>query len=382
MASEPDILAPPQTVAARLTRWEEFVYGVVPAKAAGANLLVATWNLRAFGDLTKAWKTPEGGSPKRNFADIHAIAAVVRRFDVVAVQEVRGNLRALRYLLKVLGEDWAIILTDVTLGKDGNNERLAFLFDTRRVKPSGLACELVVPLEQQTGVSASGLERQFARTPYAVSFLSSGQTFTLITLHVDYGNTAADRVPELKAIAKWLAGWAEQEFGWDHNLIALGDFNIDRVSDPLFEAFTSTGLTPAPQLADLPRTIDKPGAAHFYDQIAWFTKGQQHRPVLNLEAVAGGQVDFVDALQGTSPTTSRSGSSSRSPQAESESLSAMSSSVACAASTPPRARTSPQNSESTPAWWCPPTLRKSKLSTTPAREGRDTSPPKPSCAGA
>jgi hypothetical protein len=135
-------------------------------------------------------------------------------------------------------------------------------------------------------VSASGLERQFARTPYAVSFLSCGQTFTLITLHVDYGDTAADRVPELKAIAKWLAGWAEQEFDWDHNLITL------------FEAFTSTGLTPAPQLADLPRTIfDKPGAAHFYDQIAWFTKGQQHRPVLNLEANAGGQVDFVDALQ-------------------------------------------------------------------------------------
>ncbi|MDQ1051846.1 hypothetical protein [Streptomyces sp. V4I2] len=147
-------------------------------------------------------------------------------------------------------------------------------------------------------MSAGSLERQFARTPYAVSFLSSGQTFTLVTRHVDYGNTAADRVPELKGIAKWLAGWAEREFGWEHNLIALGDFNIDRVGDPLFEAFTSTGLTPAPQLEDLPRTIfDKPGAAHFYDQIAWFAKGQQHRPVLNLDAVAGGQVDFVDALQ-------------------------------------------------------------------------------------
>lgn len=299
MPSEVDILAPPQSVAARLAQWEAAVDNVVPAKAAGMNLLIATWNLRAFGDLTKAWKTPEGGSPKRNFADIHAIATVISRFDVVAVQEVRGNLRALRYLLKVLGEHWAFILTDVTLGKDGNNERLAFLFDTRRVKPSGLACELVVPLEQETGVSPQGLERQFARTPYAVSFLSAGQTFTLITLHVDYGDKAADRVPELEAIAKWLAGWAEREFGWDHNLIALGDFNIDRDGDPLFDAFTSTGLTPAPQLKDLPRTIfDKPGAAHFYDQIAWFTKGQKHRPVLNLEAVAGGQVDFVDAFQG------------------------------------------------------------------------------------
>lgn len=297
--TDADMLEPPHTVATRIAAWEAELDDALPAKADGSNLLVATWNLRAFGDLTKAWTTGEGVSPKRNFADVLAIAAVVRRFDVVAVQEVRGNLRALRHLLKALGEDWAFILTDVTEGKAGNNERLAFLFDTSRVKPSGLACELVVPIEQGAGVSAGALDRQFARTPYAVSFLSSGQTFTLVTLHVDYGQSAAERVPELKAIAQWLAGWAEQEFGWDHNVIALGDFNIDRAGDPLFEAFTSTGLTPAPQLAGLRRTIfDKAGAAHFYDQIAWFTKGQQHRPVLALDVVDGGQVDFVSAFQG------------------------------------------------------------------------------------
>ena len=246
--SEADILVAPRAVAARVERWEGVLDESVPAKQAGSNLLVATWNLRVFGGLTKAWTTPQGASPKRNFADLLFIAAVICRFDVVAVQEVRGDLRALRYLLKVLGEDWAFILTDVAEGTDRNPERLAFLFDTRRVKPSGLACELVVPLVQGAGVSVGALDRQFARTPYAVSFLSSGQTFTLVTLHVVWGRAAADRVQELEEIAGWLARWAEQEFGWHHNLIALGDFNIDRVGDPLFEAFTSTGLTPAPAL--------------------------------------------------------------------------------------------------------------------------------------
>ncbi|MGW0884743.1 endonuclease/exonuclease/phosphatase family protein [Streptomyces sp. NPDC002671] len=299
MPSEADILAPPQQIATGVARWEAALDQVMPAKAAGSNLLVATWNLRAFADLTKAWETGAGMSPKRNFTDLHFIAAVIRRFDVVAVQEVHGNLRALRHLLKVLGDDWAFILTDVTEGKAGNDERLAFLFDTRRVKPSGLACELVVPLEVGAGVTAQALDRQFARTPYAVSFLASGQTFTLVTLHVDFGGKAADRVPELKAIAQWLAGWAEREFGWDHNLVALGDFNIDRAGDPLFDAFTSTGLAPAPPLAGLPRTIfDKPGAGHFYDQIAWFTKDEQDRPVLTLECTGGGQVDFVGELRG------------------------------------------------------------------------------------
>jgi endonuclease/exonuclease/phosphatase family metal-dependent hydrolase len=218
---------------------------------------------------------------------------------VVAVQEVRGNLRALRYLLKELGDDWGFILTDVTQGPAGNDERLAFLFDTQRVKPSGLACELVVWVENGPQVAAGALSRQFARTPYAVSFVSSGQTFILVTLHVDYGKQPGERVPELTGIARWLASWAEREYGWDHNLIALGDFNIDRENDPLYQAFTSTGLTPAPQLAELRRTIfDKPDTPHYYDQIAWFTRGQKKRPVLNLDCTDGGSFDFVPELQG------------------------------------------------------------------------------------
>lgn len=183
-------------------------------------------------------------------------------------------------------------------GDPGNGERLGFLFDTQRVKLSGLACELVAWVETDTRTIKPGtLNRQFARTPYAVSFLSSGTTFTLVTLHINYWTKAAERVPELTAIAEWLAQWAEREFGWHHNLIALGDFNIDRAGDPLFDAFTSTGLTPAPPLAGLPRTIfDKPTAPHFYDQIAWFTAGQTNRPVLNLDCTAGGQINFVPEL--------------------------------------------------------------------------------------
>jgi endonuclease/exonuclease/phosphatase family metal-dependent hydrolase len=288
-------------VTAEVARLDSALDQVVPAKAPGANIVVGTWNLRAFSDLTKEWATPAGGSPKRNFSDVTYISRFIRRCDVVAVQEVRGNLRALRYMLKALGDDWAFILTDVTKGSQGNDERLAFLFDTRRVKPSGLACELVVWIEDAANVSAGALDRQFARTPYAVSFLSAEQTFILVTLHVNYGKQAADRVPELKAIAEWLAAWAEREFGWDQNVIALGDFNIDRQDDPLYKAFTSTGLTPAAPLADLRRTIfDSAQVPHYYDQIAWFTKGQAKRPVLNLDCSAGGTFDFVPELQGSS----------------------------------------------------------------------------------
>jgi hypothetical protein len=46
-------------------------------------------------------------------ADALAIAAILSRFDVIAVQEARSNLRALRHVLKALGPDWGLILTDV-----------------------------------------------------------------------------------------------------------------------------------------------------------------------------------------------------------------------------------------------------------------------------
>ncbi len=220
---------------------------------------------------------------------LRCIAEILSRFDVVAVQEVRGNLKSLRHALKVLGPRWGLILTDVTKGSDGNDERLAFVFDTRRVTPSGLACELVLP----TAAAGAPPTRQFARTPYAVSFLTGAETFILVTLHVRYGTAPADRVEELTAIAQWLADWASREREWGHNLLALGDFNIDRAGDLLFQAFTSTGLTPPAELNDIPRTIfDQPGQAHFYDQIAWFT-GAGGVPQLSLAYTGrAGTVDF------------------------------------------------------------------------------------------
>jgi endonuclease/exonuclease/phosphatase family metal-dependent hydrolase len=245
----------------------------VPAKRVDHNLVIATWNIRAFGDVTEKWETGEDDSPKRNLADLRAIADILSRFDVVAIQETRSNLKALRHVLKVLGPDWGFILSDTTRGRAGNDERLAFVFDLRRVRPSGLACELVVPQEELDAerISEGALREQFARTPYAVSFMASGSTFTLVTLHVLYGKKAEERVRELGHIAEWLGRWAGQVGQYGHNLIALGDFNIDRKDDPNYQAFVSQGLRPPPELDDLPRTTsDLPGEISFYDQIAWF----------------------------------------------------------------------------------------------------------------
>jgi hypothetical protein len=91
----------------------------------------------------------------------------------------------------VLGPDWGLILTDAVKTQAGDRERLAFVDDARRAKPSGLAYELVVPDEQlKQGVASDALTEQFAKTPNAVAFRSEGNTFILVTLHVKFGQKA------------------------------------------------------------------------------------------------------------------------------------------------------------------------------------------------
>jgi len=266
----------------------------IPAKA-DDNLLIATWNIRSFASLTRKWTAGSNDSPKRDLRGLRAIIEILSRFDVIAIQEVMGDLRALRDTIRFLGNDWGFLMTDVNTGDAGNDERLAFLFDRTRLRPSGLAAELVVPPERLDRIDAGALRRQFARAPYAVSFQRESVSFILVTLHVLFGEREADRLAELQEIADWMRDWARRTNSFHHNLLVLGDFNIDREGSDGFEAFASTGLTVPDVLLNLPRTIfDDPGDSsddNFYDQIAWFETGR--RALIDLALQAGGNFDFM-----------------------------------------------------------------------------------------
>ena len=139
--------APPADVLSDIHALRASLHSTTPAKRLDDNLLIATWNIRAFASLTREWLAGDADSPKRDLRALLAIGEIIRRFDVIAVQEVKGDLRALRDLMKWLGHDWAFLMTDINLGAAGNSERMAFIYDRRRVETSGLACELVVPQE-------------------------------------------------------------------------------------------------------------------------------------------------------------------------------------------------------------------------------------------
>lgn len=262
----------------------------LPPRRTDANVIVGTWNVQKFGALHPEW-SENPGSPKRNLRSLAIIAEVIRCFDVIALQEVQRETTALRYLMDAfLGPHWAVLLTDVSAGEKGNSERLAYLYDTRRVVPSGLSGEIVLP------PAPAGLPDQFDRTPYMAGFRAGGEHFTLLTAHIRYGTLPADRLPELQRFATHTAqelrartrsGQSREE----PNLLVLGDFNIDqRQGNPLFDAFVQTGLWVPEALQGVRTTTGK--AAKYYDQIAWF-QGEDFglRP-----SGRAGTVDFAGAV--------------------------------------------------------------------------------------
>jgi endonuclease/exonuclease/phosphatase family metal-dependent hydrolase len=254
----------------------------IPEKVTDRNLLIGTWNIRSFGSFYSGW-LENSGSPKRNLRALAIIAEAIRRLDIVAIQEVRRETTGIRFLKdEFLGDDWGLLMSDVSAGTCGNNERLAFIYDRRRVHPSGLAGEIVLP-----ATPAGDPAIQFCRSPYIVGFRAGKEQFTLLTAHINYGQVPEDRLPELSALAEYTAlEIRDRSFSPDseeRNLIVLGDMNIDhRGQNPLFDAFVSTGLIVPNQILNLKTTFGT--QAKHYDQIGWF---MDERFTLRYNDIAG-----------------------------------------------------------------------------------------------
>ncbi len=81
----------PQRVVADIVRLRRRIEASgLPEKVVDSNLLIGSWNIRSFGRVYEQWgENPR--SPKRNLRSMAYIAEIVKRFDVVAIQEVKSN---------------------------------------------------------------------------------------------------------------------------------------------------------------------------------------------------------------------------------------------------------------------------------------------------
>jgi exonuclease III len=277
-------------------------------KRSDRSLLLATWNIRDF-DSNKF------GFGPRLPETFYYLAEMIACFDLVALQEVNRNLSALERLMRILGREWDYIVTDTTTGPGGNDERMAFVFNTEKVWFRKVAGEVVLP-EGQLIVSTKEIKppkdqpdapkktievkQQFARSPFLVAFQSNWFRFSLCTVHIYYGKDSGPqlerRIDEIKQLVKFFADRQDEaskeerdRHGAVENYILLGDFNVVSPNHKTMEALKSKGFV-------VPEAIDgnkvRAEGDHFYDQIAVRVKDPRFK------VIGGGMIDmFADVFR-------------------------------------------------------------------------------------
>ena len=221
-----------------------------------ANLIIATWNLTNFG------------VQKREDVHLELMAEIVKPFDVVAIQEVADNVGHLHSLVLKLGNNWDAIYTDTA----GNQERLGYLFNRKRVTPTGLAAELAMRGYERQKIVIEDITEEFEgfnRNPYIMSFRAGQFEFNLVNIHL-YWASFALRLLEVKALSKWAKSRVNKLFPPNNDIILIGDFNMPRVreGDEIYDLLTQYGLQVPKYNTELVGT-NLAGDKH-YDEIAFF----------------------------------------------------------------------------------------------------------------
>ena len=248
----------------------------IPQKTATDTLLLATWNIREFGD-------------KRRWESLYYIAEIVNRFDLIAIQEVLSDLKGLENLMSLLGPNWDYIVTDSTDGSAGGWERLAFVYDKCKISFKKVAGEIVLPEKKLIGQKL-----QFARTPYCVAFHAGWFKFMLTTVHIIFGSTTKaglqKRVDEIDALTLFLANRAKKE---NTSYILLGDFNIPTIEDATMKALENNKFFVPSAIKKHPTDL---GKTKHYDQIAFNLKLDDRMILFTENEQKAGAFNFTESV--------------------------------------------------------------------------------------
>ena len=271
-------------VADRLLRLRTRLRKELPERNVTRSILLATWNLREFGRNDK-YGVRLGES-------ILYIAEIISHFDLVAIQEVNQDLGDLQRLVKLLGNWWEYLVTDVTPGGSGNEERIAFLYDGRKVQFDHLAGELVLAPKKKRPVP------QPARSPFLCAFRTGWRRVSLCSVHIYYGTSKPNdprRVKEIRAIAELLAARNDNRQnaadGEPENVVLLGDFNVfHKAGDKTSQALEDNRFIVPAAMRKVPAT--NLGRDKYFDQIAF------HDPKGRLRTSRAGVFDFTKTIYG------------------------------------------------------------------------------------
>lgn len=254
----------------------------IPDPAPG-HVLVATWNVANLGQH------------ERRVDDLRLIAELLSWYEIIAVQEVADNRADFDRVVELMGVRFATLFNDTA----GNNERSAFIYDTRRVALGRQVGEVAIVDSDRRWVRLPGIHRAFTgfnRNPFIASFRVESTNLLLANCHLIFGRSgsAAEiaeslelRQLEAYAIARWCDLRRNDRDAYTRHILAMGDFNLPRAEpgDPLYDALTRRGLALPPHESRIPTNVSRDSD---YDQVAIVPHLHDHiaaRGVFDFDAV-------------------------------------------------------------------------------------------------
>ncbi len=212
----------------------------VSARRTEGNLVIASWNILELGYGT------------RHGESMYYIAEILSVFDLIAVQELTPKRADLDRLMRILGPNWSYIYTDPARGAGSDDESSAYIFNTDRVRPTGLSGELTVWTDEMEASLGPDIDAEtktltrFAaqRPPHVVGFTTRWKSFSMINLHLEPGNTRKAHDIRMKEVALVMAALQENDdLDWAKRTILVGDMNLYRNRDePLIDFLHALGF--------------------------------------------------------------------------------------------------------------------------------------------
>lgn len=219
--------------------------------------------------LLASWNVANLGAQDRTGAAQALISHILGKFDLIAVQEVNEEFRTFADIVEDMDGDYEFIMTDTA----GNAERLAFVYDAKKVQPRRMFGELAlreyeypkrtVKVEYRDGgvdkvdVFTDHRYRPFDRNPAIGTFSAGAVDFTLVNVHLYFGafgnsrnkiqrEKYARRVLEIFALSKWADRRANRKASYDRDIILTGDMNVPSMTpgEDAYEALIDFGFKP------------------------------------------------------------------------------------------------------------------------------------------
>lgn len=194
-----------------------------------ADITVGSFNIKHWG-----WD---------NGKDQAKVAEIIRRFDIVAVQEVMKD-KPVKEMVSILNKNtnknWKYMTSDA-VGRNSYQEQYAFIWNDNVSYDRG----------QVLYIDDKDI---YAREPMSAKFISNktGREFALATIHITFGDSISDRKDEIRSLSHYW-DWLGEVYPNTPRILS-GDFNLwysHNYFDPLLskseEAITQGATTLSPK---------------------------------------------------------------------------------------------------------------------------------------